>query len=128
MSVMIKEVKLESYDSGKINFVSFTGKLAKQDYELFVPALEAGIKIHGKINLLIELHDFKGWTAGAMWEDTKFGVRHFNDIEKLAIVGDKQWEKNLARFAKVFTRAKVRYFDESDLNNAYQWISEEKDG
>ncbi len=123
MSIEFKEIEIESYDAGKVNFVSITGKLEKSDYDLFVPMLEAGIKAHSKINLLIELHDFHGWSAGAAWEDTKFGVRHFNDIQRLAIVGDHDWEKNLARFVKVFSRAKVKYFDKKESKKAHQWVS-----
>jgi len=28
---------------------------------------------------------FKGWTAGALWEDTKFAAKHFNDIDRIAV-------------------------------------------
>jgi hypothetical protein len=124
MGIEFKELKMESCDAGKVNFLSIIGKLDKSDYELFVPMLEAGIKRHGKINILLELHDFHGWSAGAAWEDTKFGVRHFNDIENLAIIGDRKWERSLARFAKVFTRAKVRYFEQPDAVAAYDWMNE----
>ena len=61
--------------------------------------------------MLIELRDFRGWTVGALWEDTKFGLFHFNDIERLAIVGDQQWEKTMAAFIKPFTAATIKYFD-----------------
>lgn len=47
------------------------------------------LKITGKVNMLLVLIDFRGWTAGAAWEDTKFGVRHYNDINRMPIVGDK---------------------------------------
>ena len=76
------------------------------------------------IRMLIELQDFKGWTAGALWEDTKFGVRHFTDIERMAIVGDKKWEKTMAAFIKPFTAATVRYFDVADREQAESWIRE----
>jgi len=74
--------------------------------------------------MLIELLDFKGWSVGAMWEDTKFGLSHFNDIDRLAIVGDKQWEKTMATFIKPFTTAIVKYFDIGKLDAANAWISE----
>ncbi|MDA3787170.1 MAG: STAS/SEC14 domain-containing protein [Desulfobacula sp.] len=76
-----------------------------------------------KIRMLIELRDFKGWSVGAMWEDTKFGLSHFNDIDRLAIVGDKQWEKTMAAFIKPFTTAIVKYFDLGELDAANTWIS-----
>ena len=123
MSIQFKQLEPTSSDTGRTNYLSLSGKLDKEDYALFVPILEENIEKHGKIDVLIELHDFHGWTAGAAWEDTKFGVRHFNDIRKLAIVGDRKWEKNMARFVKVFTRAKVRYFDQQETEQATEWVN-----
>ena len=34
---------------------------------------------------------FHGWAAGALWEDTRFAINHFADIEKIAMVGEKRW-------------------------------------
>ena len=31
--------------------------------------------------MLVEMHDFHGWTAGAIWEDIRFDAKHFTDIE-----------------------------------------------
>jgi len=77
-----------------------------------------------KIRMLIQLKDFKGWSAGALWEETKFGARHFSDIERLAIVGDKQWEKTMAEFIAPFSGAEVKYFDMMDLHLAKAWVSQ----
>ena len=74
--------------------------------------------------MLMELIDFNGWTTRTAWEDNKFGIRHFNDIKRLAIVGDKAWEKGTAYFCKVFLTAKVRYFDVSERDKAMTWICE----
>ena len=57
------------------------------------------------LRILVELQDFQGWTLGALWEDTKFGTKHFNDIDRLAVVGDRRWEKYLTLFMKPFTSA-----------------------
>ena len=104
--------------------VKVNGKLTAEDYEVLVPQLDRMIARHGKIRILVELVDFHGWTAGALWEDTKFALRHFNDIERLAIVGDSQWEKGMAYFCKPFTGAEVKYFDHSKIDEARKWISE----
>lgn len=42
-------------------------------------------------------------------------VKHFNDIERLAIVGDSKGEKGMAIFCKPFTTATVRHFDVSEI-------------
>ena len=54
----------------------------------------------------------------------KFDVKHFSDIERLAMVGDSKWESGMAKFCKPFTTAKVKYFDEAKLTEAETWISE----
>jgi hypothetical protein len=122
MAVTFKGIELT--EEGKFIHLKITGKLETEDYEFFVPEIEQQIKQFGKMNMLLELSDFHGWTAGAAWEDTKFGIKHFNDIKHLAIIGDKAWEKGMAYFCKVFMTAKVKYFDVSERDKAMTWIYE----
>lgn len=110
--------------TGKLLCVRVTGKLTKEFYEEFVPIVEDLIRQHGKVRILLEMHDFHGWTAGALWEDIKFDVKHWNHIERLAIVGETRWEHGMATFCKPFTTAKIRYFDASKLDEAQTWIEE----
>ena len=70
------------------------------------------------------MQDFHGWSAGALWEDIKLDVRHFSDIERVAFVGDKKWQKGMSVFCKPFTTARIRYFDLSKLADASEWIKE----
>jgi len=70
------------------------------------------------------MRDVHGWTLGALWEDIKFDVKHFSNIERLAFVGDRKWEAGMAAFCKPFTRAVIRYFDESKYEEALGWIKE----
>jgi hypothetical protein len=100
-----------------------SGKLDAQAYEAFVPIIEQRIATEGSVRMLVELVDFHGWDAGALWADTKFAARHFSDISRLALVGDKAWEKGMAYFCKPFTRAKVRYFDRSERDAAITWVA-----
>ena len=111
----------ESAD-GKIVEVKLSGKLQKEDYQHFVPTVEHLINQHGKIRVLLEMHDFHGWEMGALWEDIKFDVKHFGDIERLALVGESKWEAGMAAFCKPFTKAKIQYFDESKSADALTWI------
>jgi hypothetical protein len=124
MTIGFNEIKLEEGTAGKIVTLVFKGKISQDDYELFVPQLEGLMGQDEKIRLLVELRDFEGWTAGAAWEETKFAVKHFNDIERLTVVGDRQWEKAMTKFMKAFTTASVKYFDMSDMEAAKQWIRE----
>jgi len=124
MTFAFDEIQVTEVPSGTIVRLIIKDTLKKEDYEHFVPMVEKIMESRDKIRMVIELRDFKGWSAGAMWEDTKFGLSHFNDIDRLAIVGDKQWEKTMAAFIKPFTTATVKYFDLETLDAANAWISE----
>jgi hypothetical protein len=45
-------------------------------------------------------------------------------FERLALVGHSKWEAGMAVFCKLFTRATVRYFDETKAAKAFSWIKE----
>ena len=66
--------------------------------------------------------DFHGWEGAAMWDDIKFDMKHFSDIDRLALVGDKKWEKGMSVFCGPFTTAKVRYFDNTAIAEARAWV------
>ncbi len=115
-------VELDS-DSMILN-VRVSDKLTKDDYATFAPQLEKYVEQHGPLRVLLQTDDFHGWEASALWEDIKFNVRHFNDIERLAIVGEKKWEKGMATFCKPFTTASIRYFPPDQLEEARNWVAE----
>jgi hypothetical protein len=109
---------------GRLMEVDLHGKLTREDYERFVPETERLIAEYGKIRMLITMHDFHGWDAGALWEDVKWNARHFNEIERLAVVGEMTWHKWMTGFCRPFTTAKVRYFTHDQLADARAWLSE----
>lgn len=124
MTIATKQMHIGETINGNCVDVTVRGKLEKRDYEAFVPEIESVIEEHGEIRILFQMIDFHGWSIGAAWEDVKFGMHHFNDVDRIAMVGDKKWEHGLAILCKPFTLAKVRYFDETDLEQARQWLAE----
>jgi hypothetical protein len=107
---------------GKVVEIEATGKLEREDYGSFVPEFERLINAHGQIRVLFNMTDFHGWTLGALWEDLKFDLRHFRDIDRVAIIGDKTWERWMSHFCQPFTLAEVRYYDRSEKAEAREWI------
>lgn len=116
-------VELKELEQGKILEIRLTGKLVAADYEMFLPAVERLVKQHGKLRLLVDLSDFHGWTVGALWQDLKFEIRHFADIDRLAIIGEAKWEQGMAAFCKPFTTAEVHYFDHTKPSEARDWVA-----
>jgi hypothetical protein len=112
---------LSEENGGKLLEVRVSGKLSHDDYQHFVPEFERLMQQHGKIRVLFEMTDFHGWEAGALWDDIKFDLKHFSDIERLAMVGEKRWEKGMSLFCRPFTTATIRFFD--DIEQARAWLS-----
>lgn len=85
--------------------------------------VESVVNAHGRIRILVIMHDFHGWETIALWEDIKFDARHFSDIERLAMVGETAWQEWMAKFCRPFTTAKIKYFDVSEVEEARVWIA-----
>src|SRR5262245_6980996 len=101
-----------------------SGKLHDEDYKTFVPVIDAALAKHAKVRLLAQFHDFHCWYIKALWDDIKFSTTHCTKIDRIALVGDKTWEKWMAAVCKPFTMAKVRYFDGAEIDAARAWLAE----
>jgi hypothetical protein len=117
-------ITLSEEGGGKILVVHVSGKLEKADYTNFVPAFERLVVQHGKLRVLFDMTDFHGWEVSEAWADVKFATKHFSDIERMAMVGEKKWQHGMALFCKPFTKATVRYYDQVDTVDARKWLGE----
>ena len=115
-------IHLDEQTDGRLLFVHVSGKLDKTDYQQFVPEVERLIHENGKLRILFDMTNFHGWDASGMWEDFKFGVKHFSDVERIAMVGETKWQEGMAKFCKPFTSAAIRYFDHADADAAHAWL------
>ena len=117
-------IQMNEENGGKVLVLHLSGRLVKADYEHFVPEFERLVRQNGKLRVLFDMTDLQGWDAGAAWEDIKFDIKHFADIERLAMVGDKKWQHGMATFFKPFTKATTRYFDRAAATEARKWLEE----
>ena len=111
-------------NSASILELEASGKLVAGDFQSLESTVQRLVKRYGKIRVLFMMRDFHGWEPVAFWDEVKFDLKHFSDIERLALVGDKQWEKFLGVFSRPFTAAEIRYFDKSALLEARAWIEQ----
>ena len=100
------------------------GKLTHDDYQAFLPGLESRLDELDSVSVLLELEDFHGWELAAARDDYEFGKKYADKFVRIAIVGEKRWGRWMARFARPFSAAEVRYFDRDDLHLAWDWLRE----
>lgn len=101
------------------------GKVRGSDYEqVMIPAVKSALEDGGQVSLLYLLgEDFDGFTADAAWEDTKLGVRHRSDFERIALVTDHRAYRDAVGFFGHAMRAEVKVFETADLDAAKLWAA-----
>lgn len=97
-------------------------KLTDEDYDRLIPLLQEKVRSFGKIRWYFEMKQFEGWSLSAMWRDIKFDFKNLENLERIAMVGDKKWEKELTLLMKPFTGAQIKYFELTDKEEAKNWI------
>lgn len=117
-------IRMNEENGGKVLAIHVSGTLEKADYVLLEPQFERLIRKHGKMSLLFDMSDFHGWELSAALEDFKFGMKHFSDIERIAMIGENKWQQAMTVVAKPFTKAEVRYFEHADASQARTWLNE----
>ncbi len=118
-------IEILSKSNKNLLAVKATEKLTVEDYEeIFIPKLNELIQQYGKIRVLFYLSEsFKGWKLGAMWDDAKFGMKHRNDFEKIAVAGGPAWVQWGTKIASHLLKCNVKTFKLKELQDAFEWIS-----
>ena len=101
------------------------GVIEARDYdEVIVPLIEAKLKEHDRIKLLYRVgRGFERYTAGAIWSDTRVGIKHFTRFAKVAVVSDVPWIRHAVRLFAPMVPAEVTVFADSEMAAAKVWIS-----
>lgn len=96
------------------------GRVSADDYDkVLIPALTAAAAGGGKLRLLYVLaEDFDGFEAGAALEDTKLGVHHWGDFERIGMVSDHEAYRMLAEVFGFLMPGAFRAFSLADIEAA----------
>jgi universal stress protein A len=109
---------------GSLICIKVSGKLTDAEYKNFIPKVESVINEFGAIKLYVDMLDMDGWEWRVAWDDFAFGIKHWNNFTKLALVGEKRWEKFSAQVADKINKAEVRFFDRKETTEALIWIKD----
>jgi hypothetical protein len=103
------------------------GEVTAEDYEdVAMPAIDSARQRREKLRLLCVLGErFSGYTAGAMWDDTKLGLRHPFSWERIAVVTDAEHYRALIKGFGWLIPGDVRLFANDELGSAKAWVSED---
>lgn len=110
--------------TGNVVSITASDTVTAEDYEeVLMPAIEEALESHDKVRVLFQVEPNTGFTAGAVWDDTKFGLSHFFSFEKFALVSDTEWMNNTVKVLGFLMPCPVKLFALSELTAAKEWIS-----
>lgn len=124
MPIEIDLLTVDGEADPRVIRAAVTGRLQESDFHHLSPQIEQLLERHASVRMLVQLSDFNGWSPGAAWEDAKLGFHHYADIERLAVVGDSDWEEWMTRLSRPFALADIRFFEPSEMEKALAWITE----
>lgn len=120
----VMAINLSKKNGSKTLEVQVSGKLVNEENQQLVPEFERLVKQNGKLRALLDLTDFHGWEAGALWDNINFDLRHLLNLKRFAMAGNRKWEKAMSAFCEPFTTAKIRYFEHAAIADARAWLEQ----
>ena len=118
-------LKIQRRADGVLHIVA-DGQLTTEDYIEFVPRFEQ--LAHATNPVLIELGpNFTGWSLGGLWRDLEFDAAHLRQFGRLAVLGDKRWERWGTEASDLLFPGEMRFFEASSREEAEEWLLAGKD-
>lgn len=107
---------------GDLVAVQVSGKLTERDFDRYRVLLREKMALYGEIRLYFEMRAFTGWKPGSFLENALFDLVHGRKFRKVAMVGEKDWQRWAAGLADLVKAGRVRYFPWSEREFAKAWI------
>lgn len=100
------------------------GLIGAIDYrETLEPLVETKLKQHDKLKLLFVAGPyFDSYSAGALWDDARFGLSHITTFSKLALVTDHDWLRHSVKLFGALMPTEIMVFSMTELDDAKAWI------
>ena len=100
------------------------GLISSEDYrDTLEPLVADKLKRHDKLKMLLVAGPyFDGYSAGALWDDARFGFSHLTTFSKLALVTDHEWLRQAAKLFGTLMPTEVMVFSAGELAEARKWI------
>ena len=103
--------------------IEAVGTVTHDDYRtVLIPRAEA-MMTKGPVKMVYVIGpDFTGYELEALWDDGAFGLKHWREFKRIAVVADQAWMRAAISVFAPFFPAEVRLFNLSELSAAKSWI------
>ncbi|MPV67452.1 MULTISPECIES: STAS/SEC14 domain-containing protein [Burkholderia] len=103
--------------------ISVEGKVTDHDLREAIERMRGDLEANGKTRVLERIEHFTGIEPKALWTDITLGVPVARKITRAAVVADEGWIRASTHLARFFTKAEVKAFRVSELEQARAWLN-----
>jgi hypothetical protein len=104
--------------------IKISGKLTAPELAALQKSTGQLFHQQGRMRVLVLTENFEGWAKDGDWGDLSFQMEHDDDIERMAIVGERQWLDLALMFtAKGLRKFPIEYFVPADEVKARAWLA-----
>lgn len=107
---------------------AISGTLTKEDFDRLVADVDARLKAHNHVAMMVDLTGFEDITFKAALEDLRYGFGHIRDwtrFRREAVVTDRQWIRTMMHGADiVLPFIEIKAFEPGERQAAIDWAAE----
>ena len=109
---------------GKILVLKLVGEFKKEHLEESDKLLDDKLEERqAPPPILLDLRRYEGAAnLSDAWSELKLITNHGDRVEKIALVGSLDWQKLATLLVSPFTRAKERFFEPDEIQEALDWL------
>jgi hypothetical protein len=112
------------HSEGDVITVRLLGKLDSSAYDGVNEEIDNVMSHAEHVRLVLDLREFDGWSGlSALGDHLSLVREHYRVPERIAIVGDKAWQKMAGNIMAKFVNAQTKYFDSNDYDGAVAWLA-----
>ncbi len=101
----------------------FDRMVDRQNRQLSAMLQRSIVEAGGRIRLLLAIEtEIYGRSPESLFESLHFLKLHAEQIDRIAIVGRKSWERTCIGLFGLFSGITMEYFDRADAVNAVRWL------
>ena len=112
---------LDFPDSNIVGF-HLSDTLTEDDHETFTSHLRDQLKSHTTTRALFKIEDVDGWEPEDEWEEFALDIRHAQDLDKVAVIGDDPWEPLLEKIELLFPMSQLQTYEGADREEGLEWL------
>ncbi|RJF90905.1 STAS/SEC14 domain-containing protein [Sphingomonas cavernae] len=109
---------------------AISGTLTKEDFDRLIADVDAKLKAHDRIAVMLDLTGFEDITFKAALEDLRYGFGHIRDwtrFKREAVVTDKQWIRTMIHGAGMLLPfIELKTFEPGEQQAAIDWAADIK--